>query len=806
MASAFDGRSAMDGQSQMRGNNPYFSFRGTMMDIGKKAFSLTFPGLIKDLYSIYKVHAKSQKELEDFETACDHAIKLAEADRQKEALSYMEETLNGLETAGALDEVKKQFRDRIQKAYEDMLAIDDPDKANSVSQESFKNFCAEMGEAAGDDAEMKAAWDTISKIVDNAYEKAGEEKKQMALSVIECENQDLEFVAKNLNKVRIPTQIFYKEPSWDDHTKGFLVTPMLTKEAEDRVHGAVALAQFKHMASMITTKEQYDRMIRMAPVMFGGNRYNESLCLSGLTRAEAEFMRQRLMDEHSHSHTFAAVVESSAFDGTFVVLYPKESSNIVHQEYVSCLLQEKGYGTKSNFEDRMNAAADERDRVPALITMLARGREDEFIVVDSSGVIGGREDKAKIPDHFLRVEKGRIREYRAVQNKDTGEWSAKLVENIDLRNRMRGTTPEELIENKILQFAQNSVMIRGSQGEKFGITKDDYQPTEKLKTFVRKKGDPGWVNTQKGLQMSKEERQNLKDNIMAQKKFAEYVARQAAFECKDAPSVEAIVQYVSLHSKELLERYYHYEAGRIEKNKENGKDVSRDLENLEKNCKLLRDDNSELGFENVARDAADDVFTRTITQLYTEDIFTSAAIDSIAIDEKEILDVQRAVLRAQAMAETPLAKTSFQAAVMHTVKANLDDRVKNTKMTIRMKYPGISDTKCDKMAAASEFANNIHEAVFGSADFAEDSEAAARYKFDFNQAAENLVNFLDDKYSCTIEDIADVAADNDRAKLLTKEERTNIENAKNAIDPFIRNEVIRQMNGEKTKDEHENER
>lgn len=803
--SAFDGKRAMDGQSAMDGENPAFKALRLMEDIGKTAFNLTFPGMVKELYEVYKVKAKSDKDLKQFEKACEHAIKLAKQDRQKDAVYYMQNVLSSLDTAGAFKDVTNEFQQILESALKEMQENDKEgsiEADNALSRESFEKLCKEKAaELRESDPEAAAAWDAMKGLVGQAYDQAEAKNEPMALEMTETDNQNLDAVMKNLNAVGIPTQVFYGDPMWDKTAKGMVVTPALSDEAKERVIGAVKLARIKRMRENIVTREMYDIVSKILPTNMDGKRYDEHLQISGLTKAEAELMRERLFKK-SDIEFPVAVIESPDGDGTWAVLYPKGEERRVHQEFAACLLLENGYGRMTNMEEMLIQQANERSKVQVMITMLAQNKDEQFIIVDPDSAAGKGDNNAQTPGHYLRIDRGYLRECRATYDEKTGEWTENVVSSINLSKPHQGLTNDDIIRDKILSFSRNPVMLRENYAERLGITRDSFAPTPKFNAYIQKMTDPAKAGLINGEEYSKEERQMLMDQVNAQRSFAEFASKEAARVCKDDPSVENIMEFIKKNPNYLIEQYHKTEKKKLDKLEAKGKDVSFDRERLERRYNLLKN-NSDRDFGVIAcMEQAEAVVTdRIITQVYESDPFTAGAIDSAGIDEKEIFDVQRAVERARAMAQTPLAQNAFQAAVRNEKKKTLDEKMVNYKMIIKRKNPQLPESSLDVRAAAYAFTENIHDAVFKGAEFADSSEAAGKYGFNFDQAAQNIDQMIFEKHGFHIEEILD----EDAKKFMSKEELIRMDKAKDAIDPAIRTEVVRQMKESRGRDAIEQE-
>lgn len=788
---AFDGRSKFSAASEFTNNNPTFKYINKMKEIGGHAFKLTFPGMVKDIYGVYKAHHENSKELEEVEEALKQAAALAAKEKQSEAIETILDTLSRLDTAGEFKDVADELQGRIRKAYEDMLK-EDVKEYNSENAEIRDSILGAVDEMKADaDVSAQAALEALKPMINDAFDKAEASKTSLSIPVIEMNNRDISHVMQELKKLGIPAQAHMGEPFDKGVAKGIIIAPLLPDEVYDRIIGIASLVEISYQAPKIETRDQYDVMAKVMGSNVRGASFTEHLELSGLTVAEAEFMRNRLYKGLQKNNFPVAVIESSNGDGTMAVLYPKEAEKTVNQAYATCLLMESGFGKESNFEQAFTEQARNREKVQGMITMLARDNGDQFIIVDPSETAGRSDDKAKMPDHYLRIEKGFIKECQAKYNEKEGKWAEEVVDYVNLSNPQRGRTKDDIIQSKVNRFAKDPVILGENQAEKFGITREAFEPTEKFKSYIQKTKNPNKARLANPQDYSKEERGALSARINAQRDFANFAARQAALACKDNPSIEDITNYVSRHTDELIEQFKSNKLADIEKKVKNGRDTSKDTARVEATYKLLKEmADAENGVKDCAAQAVTIVDDRVITQIYEPDPFTAAAIDSAGIDEKEIFDIQRAVARARAMAETPIAENSFQAAVMNEKKKTLDDKVVNYKMVLRRKNPNISEAALDTRAAAFAFTENLHDAVFKGADFAEDSEATARFRFDFGQAAKNIDETIYKQFGLHVDELQ---IDEKSKSVASKEDLQRIEEAKKAVDPAIRKEVTRQM-------------
>lgn len=788
---AFDGRSKFSAVSEFTNDNPTFKYINKMKEIGGHAFKLTFPGMIKDLYGVYKVHHENSKELKEVEEAFKQATALAEKEKQSEAIESILDTLSRLDTAGEFKDVTDELQDRIRKAYEDMLKRD-AKEYNSGNAEIRDSILSAVNEMKADaDVSAQAALEALKPMIDDAFDKAEASKTNLSIPVIEMNNRDISRVMQELKKLGIPAQAHMGEPFDEGAAKGIIIAPLLPDEAYDRIIGIASLVEISYQAPKIETRDQYDVMAKVMGSNVRGASFTEHLELSGLTVAEAEFMRNRLYKGLQKNNFPVAVIESSNGDGTMAVLYPKEAEKTVNQAYATCLLMESGFGKESNFEQAFTEQARNREKVQGMITMLARDNGDQFIIVDPSETAGRSDDKAKMPDHYLRIEKGFIKECKAKYNEKEGKWAEEVVDYVNLSKPQRGRTKDDIIQSKVNRFAKDPVILGESQAEKFGITRDSFEPTEKFISYIQKTKNPNKARLVNPQDYSKEERGTLSAKINAQRDFANFASRQAVIACRDNPSIEDITNYVARHTDELIEQFKTSKFMDVEKKAKNGRDTSKDTVRIEATYKLLKEmADTKNGVKDCATQAAAIVDDRVITQIYEPDPFTAAAIDSAGIDEKEIFDIQRAVARARAMAETPIAENSFQAAVMNEKKKTLDDKVVNYKMVLRRKNPNISEAALDTRAAAFAFTENLHDAVFKGTDFAEDAEATSRFGFDFGQAARNIDETIYKQFGFHVDELQ---IDEKGRSVASKEDLQRIEAAKKAVDPAIRKEVTRQM-------------
>lgn len=781
------GSSVMSGQSEYVGSNPGLEMLGRMGQFFPAAVQLTLPGMISSLIEITKHYAKENKELKMYETAFATARELAEEKKTMEALDFIKDTISQMEVPGKFKEVVDQFQTVIQNSYEEMLSYN-----NNISRDSLQEFCKEMVEKS-EDPEEKTAWETVSKIVDESKERTGEINAQMCIEAYDYENWKLPFIAENLKRVGIPAQVFYGQPNTDENAKGYIITPILPEEAVERLRGIEALANVSHKMKNVMTQDLYDAMCKVAPTSKGGKHYSEHLELSGLTRAEAEMMREALFSDYNNIGVPIAVVETQSGDGTWSVLYPKEEEAAVNSAFVRCLLSENGYGKLTTFEKDILGNVEIQDKVQGAITLLSKGHGDCIFVVDTSKTAGRSDDNAKMPDHFLKIEQYRVEECEAVLDEATGEWAVKTIDKIDLKNLPHGLSADEVIHNKVNHLCKNPLILGESQAEKFGITRDEFRPEQRLKSYVQKMRDP-MIRSGVIGEKDPEKRREIVANGNAQSFFVKFAASQAARECKDDPSIENISEYIADNKDSLIDEFFESELKKIQKAKSFGK---LSPEAAEKETKLLKEtvdrlknmNDPEYGLSANIKQAQDIINGRVITGLYEANIFSAEAISSDGIDEKELFDVQRKLARARAMADTPLAQNSFSAAVKQVQKETIEDRVRNNKMRLRRSYPGISESALEARACLAEFSENLHNAVFKGADLEDPNEYSQKYGFDIEQAAMNIDEKIYKDFGLHIDEITD----NDARKFMSQDEIKKADAALDAVDPAIRFEVVRQM-------------
>lgn len=796
--SVSDGVSAMDGRSQFVGNNPIFYDLNMMKQFRDFAIQIGLPKMISGMIDVTRHYMAEIRELKKYEIAFNTARELAEEKKTTEALDYVENALMQMEASGKFKDVMDEFQKVIHASYKEMLINN-----NEYSRDSLKSFCQEMIDNT-DDLETKEAWKAVSKIVDAACEHAGEIEDKMLIERTDCENWKLAFYEENLRRIGIPAQAFYGAPESDDHAGGYLITPLLPEEAEERIRGIDMLAEFSRGMKNIESRELYDAVYKVAPAVKGAHGFTESKQLSGLTKAEGEMMREMLFSDYDNAGLPIAVVESPDGDGTWAVLYPSNIERRVNETYAQCLLYQNGYGKMTSLEKDLADRAKVRDMTQGMITVLAKDRGDSFIVADPSNAAGKRDDKAEMPDHFLRIDKGHIEECKAVYDENTGEWSVDTIKTINLSKLKRGQTRDDMIKESVMSLCKNPMIFSEKQAAQLGITKDEFAPNEKLMAHAQKIRSVRNLGTVQGDNLSKEERKEISRKVRAQRDFTAYAVREASRECGKKPTLDNIMDYIADNTEDLVDKYYANEVSRLAKREEKGRDITKAREALDAKYELLKNmDEAEYGLADWTKDARDEIGERIIQAVYEPDVFTASAIDSVAIDEKEIFDIQRKLARARAMAETPLAINSFSAAVRGIMKETIEERIINNKMLLRRQYPGITENALEARAVLADFTESIHNAAFYNSDIdLSPNEYTQKYGFDMELAMKKIQEKMMEQTGFWIDELIGPEKREDLISADPEKARAAIER----IDPIIRKEVAEQMKNSATRRIPEQER
>lgn len=778
--STWEGESTISG-----GKNPVFSLLGQMEYMKRWVLQLGGPGLIQGLYDIGKSAIKDVKALSEFQRYCDEARDLMEDEKTIQAIRKIQEAIKGLENDGVSKDVIRQMQQVVQNSYNDML-----DQNNHATKEEFLKYFEKERNTNPDISDLL---DELQNTFEFECSRANNKKEPIALKQVMCENRNLDVVVKNLQKAGIPARAMYKDPATSPTEIGYVIVPNLSEKEEMRVYGAVRGADIRRVGKNLFTRDAYDTVCEFLGI-------KESSQISGLTKAEAELMKERLWNNKNGISFPAAVVESPTGDGSYAVLFPTKNEARVNQIMVECLMNEKGYGEKTELQAALLENADTRDKILGAITLLSDNKDMCFTIVDTSN-LKRNADPPEYPTHFMRLGKGYLDEYRLVKNEKTGKLEEKVIKSTDLTKERRGVSADMLIQDEILHICKNPLILSEKQAENAGITRDKYEPNKNLLKRINRMRNVDFTRDIVGRAAPGEDRKELITQIDAKMSFEISALKYAREACQDDPSIENIAYYIANNTDELIEKWHADDSERIEKMPDGEKKIFF-RERLEAKYSALKGSHADgMSEKECAEAVLQEINSRIKAQSYEKDLFTVQAIDSVEIDQKTIFEIQRMVAENSQMENTLVTRSSIEAAVKGARRESFDDSVKKYERTITKKYPSVTKEYAEKLAVTRAISENLENAVFKGADFEDNNSYVKQYGFDFETAATNLDKELFDKHGVHVyEVIMDESAKNAAPEYAQK-----IENAKQDIKPLIRQEVSRQFNEQTRENEHKEE-